>query len=414
MISARQMFVLSFGLLWLWGCHTIKTTHPQPPGATPFVTHYSSGQKRAEGAYLRNKRHGYFVRWHTNGARSFEGRFVHGQPHGIHVFWNKYGRTQRRMTHSRKGNKAQVHIVYFIAERVRRELLYVGAGFKQRLIREAIWVGKHRSKQKDVFPDGRVKKQMWSSNGTPTRLRWYKNHRLHGVAKDWFPGGKLAFHGAYHRGLQVGVVRRWFPDGRRQSVFGYRKTPCSSTSVHRKKRRVKWRSCPHGWWRKWYSTGRLALRGQFRDGAMIGHWQSWHKNGQLTSSTHYRRGLAVGQSKGWHPNGKLAHLVTYIRGLKHGNSVYWHNNGQKGRSTPYTRGLIDGVRRSWGPLGRLRSEERFSKGLYHGLSIWYFPNGEPIRKLRYWRAKLCGKSIEFTPTGAIKKQRQYPSCASMR
>jgi hypothetical protein len=91
----------------------------------------------------------------------------------------------------------------------------------------------------------------------------------HGVAKAWYPNGKLEFEGTYQYGKKDGAFTFW------------------------------------------HENGQVAATGEYRDGAPEGQWVWWHENGQKSAYGRYEEGQLTGEWRWWNEAGKLTKQQMY-------------------------------------------------------------------------------------------------------
>jgi antitoxin component YwqK of YwqJK toxin-antitoxin module len=91
----------------------------------------------------------------------------------------------------------------------------------------------------------------------------------HGVAKVWYPNGRIEQEGMYQFGEKSGL-------------FTY-----------------------------WHENGQVAATGEFRDDQPDGTWVWWHENGQKLAYGRYEHGTLMGEWRWWNEAGKLTKQHTY-------------------------------------------------------------------------------------------------------
>lgn len=395
---------------WSTGCHHVQTTHPQPHEAKPFVYRAKDG-KKLEGAYLRGKKHGYFVRWDRHGIKRFEGRYRHGMPQGVHKHWNRYGQLIRRFVYRySKGGRFR-YVASYVTGYRRQELFYEGRRF-----RRVIWQGKVKRSEELRVSGDLARMKNWFRSGRLQSVRHYHRGTLHGVSKVWHQNGHMASRIHFDKGLRAGPFAKWHTNGKLFSSGRYIivKLPLARRRKkhqgHPLTQRTRRLSCGDGLWRRWTPKGGLIMKGRYHRCVMIGPWRGWYSNGQLQSLTFYKKGLAEGVAKTWYTNGKLFSQETYVRGYKEGESLQWFDNGQLKLRQYYVKSQLHGLAQSWNRFGKLTLTRRYERGMLHGLTLGLYANGEPHHRAHFWKGKLCGEEIYFRPSGAIQRKRTFPAC----
>ena len=161
----------------------------------------------------------------------------------------------------------------------------------------------------------------------------------------------------------------------------------------------------HGGLLRYHATGKISLRGFYRDGQPSGVWSWFDEQGRLLRSaapqgdydeiltgrdlanpnTIYRdpqgRKIAEGLRKydkphgAWsyyHPDGSLSSQGHFVNGLPDGRWVFYHPSGLVERQEDYKLGVPDGaVMRGW-PTGQEQLRGRVDQGLRVGRwRTWY-------------------------------------------
>jgi antitoxin component YwqK of YwqJK toxin-antitoxin module len=91
----------------------------------------------------------------------------------------------------------------------------------------------------------------------------------HGVAKTWYPNGKLEFEGAYQYGKKSGTFTFWHENGQVAATGDYRD------------------DLAEGQWVWWHENGQKSAFGRYQDGHLIGEWRWWNESGKLTKQQTY-------------------------------------------------------------------------------------------------------------------------------
>ncbi|MBW2294181.1 MAG: hypothetical protein JRG94_17995 [Deltaproteobacteria bacterium] len=60
----------------------------------------------------------------------------------------------------------------------------------------------------------------------------------------------------------------------------------------------------HGWYSRWYPSGRPENAGAYEDGLRIGVWTRWYPSGKKRVQAEFRRGLQHGKLMSWDEEGK--------------------------------------------------------------------------------------------------------------
>lgn len=144
---------------------------------------------------------------------------------------------------------------------------------------------------------------------------------LHGVLREYWPNGQLAFEGRFDNGVPIGSAQRW-----------------------------------HG-------NGALMERTQYQDGLEHGVRTTWWPNGEKESEATLISSRIQGTLRVWHVTGQLAGEYEFADGVKHGSVRSWHLNGKPKAVTSYRNGKRHGELRQWSDEGELTKFEVWDHGV---------------------------------------------------
>ncbi|HYG03830.1 MAG TPA: hypothetical protein VD927_15385 [Chryseosolibacter sp.] len=100
-------------------------------------------------------------------------------------------------------------------------------------------------------------------SGDTSAIASYRNGKLHGWSRDFYPGKKLKSMRYYTDGWKQRVHKGWFEDGRQHFVY------------------------------------------VFKDDMFHGNQREWLSNGMMYSDLNYENGQESGAQRVWYPNGKI-------------------------------------------------------------------------------------------------------------
>lgn len=192
-----------------------------------------------------------------------------GQRHGLAISWLPNGTTFRQATyenalpvgelleHNTKTAKVERTATYTEGRKVISKTEY-HPGKKQKKS-EVIYLGPETTQQAaDEFWNARLAK--FAAEG--------KNLR-HGLAKAWYPNGKLESEGTYQYGKKSGTFTFWHENGQVAATGDYRDDQAE------------------GQWVWWHENGQRSAFGRYQDGLLIGEWRWWNDGGKLTKQHIY-------------------------------------------------------------------------------------------------------------------------------
>lgn len=93
----------------------------------------------------------------------------------------------------------------------------------------------------------------------------------------YYPNGKRAASGQFHRDRKHGIWRTWYPSGKLRDSLGYRKDK------------------PDGMYYSFFETGALSGFGKYKDGIEDSTWIWYHPNGMVSSVEEFNKGKLLGQ-----------------------------------------------------------------------------------------------------------------------
>ena len=149
---------------------------------------YDNGQKKYQGVFRENEKHGKWDYWYSNGIKEREEEYVNGLAHGKWQYWDSRGK--------KCGQAA------FVAGTGVRVLRYEN-GNKER-----------EERFKNGKKDG--KWFYWFEDGKPEKELEFKGGLAHGVAKGWFASGIQEFDYNWFEGKPHGKCLEWYPSGNKK------------------------------------------------------------------------------------------------------------------------------------------------------------------------------------------------------
>lgn len=206
-----------------------------------------ANDKKVSQVSLKNgQRHGLAIAWLPNGATYRQATYENGLPVGELLEFNKKtGKVERTATYA-DGREVISKTTYH-------------PGNKQQKKTEIIYLGPETSQQAaDEFWSARFAK--FGADG--------KNLR-HGMAKAWYPNGKLESEGTYQFGKKSGTFTFWHENGQVAATGDYRDDR------------------PEGQWVWWHQNGQRSAFGRYQDGHLNGEWRWWNDAGKLTKQQIY-------------------------------------------------------------------------------------------------------------------------------
>jgi hypothetical protein len=114
----------------------------------------------------------------------------------------------------------------------------------------------------------------------------------------------------------------------------------------------------HGYFRHYYSNGKMEMMGRAIDNKNEGLWLYFHRNGMMSDSTVYQANKPIGTSMSWYSNGFILDSTDYDAGVQ----VKWFDNGQPAEAGHIAKGKFHGKWQFFNKEGGLASSEVYDNG----------------------------------------------------
>ncbi|TNE83937.1 MAG: toxin-antitoxin system YwqK family antitoxin [Deltaproteobacteria bacterium] len=119
---------------------------------------------------------------------------------------------------------------------------------------------------------------------------------------------------------------------------------------------------------RYYPSGEIAARGDYRYDKQIGEWTVWYRDGSLKRKEAWLNGIAEGTWAEFHPGGVRRAQGPMIEGQREGLWTFFDEEGNRYLEGHYSNGHEDGVWRE------------------------YLPDGTPVRERLYRDGRLLRQS----------------------
>lgn len=139
---------------------------------------------------------------------------------------------------------------------------------------------------------------VYDRNGNLVREEHYKNYRLDGEIKSFYPSGALKEKMYYEDGYKEGPVTTYFENGAIQMEATYKRNNFDGSS------------------RRYYPSG------------------------EVESEVTYETGKLIGEKRIYHKSGALKQVLVYKDGVLHGIALTYSEDGQVIREEDYRNGLL--------------------------------------------------------------------------
>jgi antitoxin component YwqK of YwqJK toxin-antitoxin module len=279
----------------------------------------------------------------------------------------------------------------------------------------------------------------------------FAGDRKEGVARIYYPDGKLKQTIPYSEGKKDGLSREFDEEGKVIALLEYN----NDFLISREKiNTVDASGLRQGKWLDFWPDGTVKTERNYRDDMLHGYYKEYdekakllvtllYDNGKVTGtdidnsteieienrynddgkliySGPFKDGVPVGIHREYNEDGavKNAHIyndngVLISEGIvdDEGNRyVAWKDYSQGGviiAEGAYADNRRTGTWKFYTAAGRLDQAGSYSNGRIDGTWRWYYPEGELLREEDYYQGKRDGQYTEYTRTGEIIAQGTY-------
>lgn len=360
---------------------------------------YPNGNISSEG-YIRNgKPDGYWKSYYVTGVLKSEGKRTSFLLDSIWVFYDQAGDTTEKISYllgKRNGYSIKYQKDLVAGLYVYSAELYAG--------------DKKEGVARIFYPDGKVKQTIPYSDG-----------KKEGLSREYDREGKIITLLEYNndflisrerinqtdaKGMKQGEWLEFYPDGSIKTERNYRDDML------------------HGYYKEYDERGRLLVTVLYDTGKITGTEADnsaeidirnrYDESGRLIYSGPYKEGIPVGIHREYNPDGTISNAKIYndngvlisegIVDAEGNRSGPWKDYSADGKVTAegnYTANRRTGAWKFYNSQGRLEQAGSFSNGRIDGTWRWYYPGGELLREEDYFQGRRDGSYTEYTRTGEI-------------
>lgn len=201
-------------------------------------------------------------------------------------------------------------------------------------------------------------------DGMPARFWSYKDHKEHGLQKEWYPDGKVMSEEDFENGRIV-TGRYWDIDGRLLGQIdkgtgkkvlireSYDHAGFSIRTITEYRNGLK--DGIESWYQD-YVKGLKREESLYKEGKLHGKKTGWRTDGTKNYEYNYRNGQEHGDKIFWHANGRIQSVSTYVDGKQVGSWTTYYENGNK--ATEH----VNEYTSTWYPSGQLMVQKKYSEG----------------------------------------------------
>ncbi len=184
------------------------------------------------------------------------------------------------------------------------------------------------------------------------------------IQNEYYPDGKIKIRAMSRNGLLEGVMRTYDTAGVILEGFIYSKGTIIASGI------VNEDGNRHGFWKDFYSDGKLRAEGKYENGKQIGIWKYFYPNGQIEQTGKFNK------------NGKPEDTWKWF-----------FEKGSLLREESYRNGLRDGLKIEYDETGKIIEEGEFVDGLEEG--IWTETMGDCFLRGNYRDGLRTGEWIKY-------------------
>lgn len=412
-----------------------------PHGLTAKVTFYEKGSLHGnlfrynekgtlieKGVYLNGKLSGVLDRFYPDSVKASSAHYVDGVLEGEFTEWHPNGTLKSTRFYTRgllNGNRQKPAVKVYDESRNLVEMAdfrfghpygtnergkqgFLPVAISEESDFKAIIVPPLEKEQLDVPPKDILEgewKEYYPSKPDEKYPQLkkhlnYKQGRLHGEQKTFYPNGQLNTLLNYDEGVLHGEKVFWDNQGNvlERATYNhgdlegeYYQLKQDGTEISSTYRRHRL----HGVYQVCYpSLGQKekvkAKEATYKDGLLDGELILYSKDGIKTASTFFRQGYREGLSTLYSTDGRVLMTAEYRQNKKNGLACEYHVNGNIKRQTPFVDDVENGEEKVFFEDGKLAGVHPFSNGVLHGTSKEWDKTGKLIFEAEYQQGKRHG------------------------
>jgi len=189
--------------------------------------------------------------------------------------------------------------------------------------------------KKDYYKNGSLKAEYFVD----------ENGKKYGVAKLYFPNGKLEFIGTFHNNKLEGKTIEYWDSGVEKEVANYIK------------------GMLNGLFFRYFSSGKTKTIINYKNNKISGTAIEFFESGTISKVENYSGGVLNGKSFYYYKSGRLKIVVKYVKGEKQGDYSVYNYNGTLSEEGHYKRNKLDGNIELYDNSGHLEKTIFFKNGI---------------------------------------------------
>jgi len=280
---------------------------------------------------------------------------------------------------------------------------------------------------KDGYQDGPM--VHYSVDGKIDQETFYRDDRLEGYNKRYYPNGQLRLISSYEKGLKHGEQIAYYKNETDKQFSQFKrffdKGLMSGEQQYFNKKGVLTHSVTyqpdfednnekkHGVEIYYYENGKIQKRQFYADNRLHGLVQKFHDNGQVESELCYQTGRkqeGLNSCKGgkgkeliqiFFADGSVKHEYEVKDGKLNGFNKTYFEDGQISQIKNYEDDRLSGAEQQYDEKGVLLTLLNWKDGLKQGSAKWFFNNGNLNNELNYSKGRIHGESFKYHQNGNL-------------
>lgn len=393
------------------------------------TSYFKNGKISEQGNYTADAEDGYQVSNYIDGTPESEGWVNEGKKQGEHISYNNLGNMVSRSFYV--NNEENGYVEYFHPNgKVDYEQRYEEGWMRE--FTQYDTSGKVLSTT--FLPQGNGDFSFKLYNGKPYINGSYRNNRLHGEYKIYYPNdavssvqyyrwgyhdstykhyhlnGKLAGEGQYRHGNKNGTWKTYYENGKTEQVETYVDGSQEDKFL------------------QYNEDGTLDKEGLYKNNKLNGPYRIYGENNQLAVQLNYEAGKLIsytyegkdgklvpeiklkngtGAVVGYFKNGTKSVEINYIDDEQNGPRKLYFTTGKLYVDGVRVEGYDNGVKKVFYPNGQIEKEENYRYGVMHGLVKTFYPNGKPRDEETYYNGELHGDCKYYDASGKVQVRNYF-------
>jgi len=366
---------------------------------------YPNGNISSEGFIRNGKPDGYWKSYYVTGVLKSEGKRTSFLLDSIWIFYDQAGDTTEKISYL-LGKRNGYYLRY---KKDPVQGLYVHTS--------ELYAGDKKEGVARVFyPDGKIRQTIpyingrkdglsreYDREGKIITLLEYNNDFLisrerinqtdaaglrQGEWLEFYPGGAIRTERNYRNDLLHGYYKEYDERGRLLVTLLYDNGKVTGTEIDN--------SAEIDIENRYDDSGKLIYSGPFKEGIPVGIHREYNSDGTVRIAKIYNdNGVLISEG------------IVDDAGNRNGPWKDYSADGTVMAEGAYVNSRRNGAWKFYNAAGRLEQAGSYSNGRIDGTWRWYYPEGELLREEDYYQGRRDGQYTEYTRTGEIIAQGAY-------